>query len=66
MRVISGVCRGRMPSSPFSPGSATNFASPEKMDSSALTTSTWMVAMARSGYCSFLAFSKASSMVPTM
>jgi hypothetical protein len=31
MRVISGVWRGRMPSSPFSPGSATNLASPEKM-----------------------------------
>src|SRR4051812_47122412 len=32
-----------MPSSPASPGSTTNSASPEKMDSSALTTSTWMV-----------------------
>src|SRR4051812_3172261 len=32
-----------MPSSPASPGSATKRASPEKMDSSALTTSTWMV-----------------------
>jgi hypothetical protein len=32
--------RGRIPSSPDSPGSATNLASPEKMDSSALTTST--------------------------
>jgi hypothetical protein len=31
MRVISGVWRGRMPSSPFSPGRATNLASPEKM-----------------------------------
>src|SRR4030081_974626 len=31
-----------MPSSPASPGSATKRASPEKMDSSALTTSTWM------------------------
>jgi hypothetical protein len=31
MRVISGVWRGRMPSSPFSPGSATNLASPEKI-----------------------------------
>src|SRR5206468_7805651 len=46
MRVISGVWRGRMPSSPFSPGSATNFASPEKTCSSAETTSTWIVAMA--------------------
>ena len=43
MRVISGVWRGKMPSSPASPGSATNLASPEKIDSSALTTSTWMV-----------------------
>src|SRR3989442_12911851 len=33
-----------MPSSPASPGSTTNCASPEKIDSSALTTSTWMVA----------------------
>src|SRR5688572_30022092 len=33
-----------MPSSPASPGRTTNFASPEKIDSSALTTSTWMVA----------------------
>ena len=40
MRVISGVWRGRMPSSPDSPGRATNFASPEKMLSSAETTST--------------------------
>src|SRR5690349_14069644 len=32
-----------MPSSPASPGSATKRASPEKIDSSALTTSTWMV-----------------------
>src|SRR5262245_66424174 len=32
-----------MPSSPASPGSTTNSASPEKIDSSALTTSTWMV-----------------------
>src|SRR5450830_2161503 len=32
-----------MPSSPTSPGKATKRASPEKMDSSALTTSTWMV-----------------------
>ena len=37
---ISGVWRGRMPSSPLSPGSATNLASPEKMLSCALTTST--------------------------
>src|SRR5436190_11649513 len=35
-----------MPSSPASPGSTTNSASPEKIDSSALTTSTWMVAAA--------------------
>src|SRR5450830_1743636 len=34
-----------MPSSPASPGKATKRASPEKMDSSALTTSTWMVFM---------------------
>ena len=34
MRVISGVCLGRMPSSPDSPGSATNFASPEKIEAS--------------------------------
>src|SRR5688572_22069013 len=33
-----------MPSSPASPGRTTNSASPEKMLSSALTTSTWMVA----------------------
>ena len=45
MRVISGVCRGRMPSSPPSPGKATNFASPEKIDASADTTSTCMVAL---------------------
>src|SRR4051812_24476996 len=32
-----------MPSSPASPGSATKRASPEKISSSALTTSTWMV-----------------------
>src|SRR5574344_2812563 len=43
MRVISGVCLGKMPSSPASPGNATKRAAPEKMDSSALTTSTWMV-----------------------
>src|SRR5262245_14474635 len=35
-----------MPSSPASPGSTTNVASPEKMLSSALTTSTWRVATA--------------------
>src|SRR5689334_22058683 len=35
-----------MPSSPASPGRTTNSASPEKMASSALTTSTWMVAAA--------------------
>src|SRR5262249_39930689 len=35
-----------MPSSPASPGNTTNSASPEKIDSSALTTSTWMVAFA--------------------
>src|SRR4026207_2161370 len=33
-----------MPSSPASPGRTTNVASPEKMLSSALTTSTWRVA----------------------
>jgi hypothetical protein len=66
MRVISGVCRGSTPSSPLSPGSATNLASPEKMFCSAETTSTWIVAMRASGYWSFLAFSKASSIVPTM
>jgi len=54
-----------MPSSPISPGSATNLASPEKIEASAETTSTWMVAMA-APYWIFLAFSKASSMVPTM
>src|SRR5882724_10469860 len=35
-----------MPSSPASPGSTTNSASPDQMLSSALTTSTWMVAAA--------------------
>src|SRR5262245_36321350 len=35
-----------MPSSPASPGRTTNSASPEKMASSALTTSTWRVALA--------------------
>src|SRR5262245_39000898 len=35
-----------MPSSPDSPGRTTNSASPEKMLSSALTTSMWMVAAA--------------------
>src|SRR3954471_10522921 len=35
-----------MPSSPASPGRTTNSASPEKMASSALTTSTWIVAAA--------------------
>src|SRR5690606_33269935 len=45
MREISGVWPGRMPSSPASPGSETNFASPAKIDASALTTSTCMVAM---------------------
>ena len=43
MRVINGVWRGKIPSSPASPGNATKRASPEKIDSSALTTSTWMV-----------------------
>ena len=79
--VSSGVCRGRMPSSPTTPGSTTNSAGPEKICSSALTTSTWMVlAMAVSAgslrrlparptvhaYCSVFAFSNASSIVPTM
>src|SRR3569833_1164682 len=45
IRVMSGVWPGRMPSSPASPGSATNFAWPEKICSSALTTSTLMVAI---------------------
>src|SRR5450830_1516732 len=40
IRVMSGVWPGRIPSSPASPGRATNLASPEKIDSSALTTST--------------------------
>src|SRR5690606_32454991 len=43
MRVISGVWPGKMPSSPDSPGSATNSASPEKISSSAETTSTRIV-----------------------
>src|SRR3977135_4190622 len=41
-----------MPSSPASPGSTTNSASPEKIEASALTTSTWMVAAAMG--CSLL------------
>ncbi|CPM39612.1 Uncharacterised protein [Bordetella pertussis] len=65
MREISGVWPGRMPSSPASPGSTTNFASPVKIASSALTTSTCRVAIS-DPYWSFLAFSKASSIVPTM
>jgi len=40
IRVISGMWPGRMPSSPVSPGKATNSASPEKICSSALTIST--------------------------
>lgn len=40
------VCLGKMPNSPDSPGKATKRAAPEKMDSSALTTSTWMVFIA--------------------
>jgi hypothetical protein len=41
MRVISGAWRGRMPSSPFAPGSATTISPrPEKIVASALTTST--------------------------
>src|SRR5438105_5860183 len=43
MRVRSGMCSGRMPSSPASPGAMTMSASPEKIDCSALTMSTWMV-----------------------
>src|SRR3954465_2362517 len=40
-----------MPSSPASPGSTTNSASPEKIDSSALTTSMWRVAAAIGVVC---------------
>ncbi len=47
------------------PGSTTNSASPEKICSSALTTSTWMV-LAMLVYCSVFAFSNASSIAPTM
>src|SRR2546421_9040998 len=43
MRVSSGMCSGRMPSSPASPGAMSISASPEKIDCSALTMSTWMV-----------------------
>ena len=55
----------KVPNSPDSPGSTTNLASPEYRDVSALTTSTLMVAMI-DPYWSFLAFSKASSIDPTM
>ena len=53
------------------PGSTTNSASPEKICSSALTTSTWMVGVAMFSLssrvtCSVFAFSNASSIVPTM
>src|SRR5687768_8430758 len=43
MRVRSGMCSGRMPSSPPSPGAISIVASPEKIDASALTMSTWKV-----------------------
>src|SRR3954471_24936671 len=42
MRVSNGVCSGRMPSSPPSPGAMTISASPEKICCSALTMSTWI------------------------
>src|SRR5690554_6395610 len=45
MREIRGVWPSNMPNSPASPGSETNFASPLKIDASALTTSTCMVAI---------------------
>ncbi len=37
---ISGVWRGAMPTSPITAGANTMYASPEKIDSSALTMST--------------------------
>src|SRR5437868_2464533 len=40
MRVSNGMCSGRMPSSPPSPGAMTIEASPEKIEASALTIST--------------------------
>src|SRR4051812_36029623 len=43
MRVSSGMCSGRMPSSPASPGAMTRSASPEKIACSAETMSTWIV-----------------------
>src|ERR1700682_6388706 len=43
MRVSSGACSGRIPSSPASPGAMTISASPEKMACSAETMSTWNV-----------------------
>src|SRR5687768_17660528 len=42
-RVRSGMCSGRMPSSPASPGTISIVASPEKIAASALTMSTWKV-----------------------
>lgn len=52
----------------ISPGTTTNSAKPEKICSSALTTSTCTVIamLAPIVYCSVLAFSTASSMPPTM
>src|SRR5258706_12795664 len=43
IRVSSGTCSGRMPSSPASPGAMTISASPEKIAWSAETMSTWKV-----------------------
>ena len=63
MRVISGVWRGRMPSSPLSPGSATNCASPGE---DAAFGGNDVDLEGGHGYWTFLAFSNASSMLPTM
>ena len=41
--MISGVCLGRMPSSPDSPGGRDELRLARKIEASALTTSTWMV-----------------------
>ncbi len=62
---ISGVCRGAMPTSPMIAGAYTICASPEKISSSALTISTWMVLAISLPYRSF-AFSATSSIPPTM
>jgi hypothetical protein len=74
-RVISGAWRGAMPSSPSSPVATTRVASPWKI-CSALTMSQRIVLMAcpvsremralQAFSSSFLAFSTASSMPPTM